>query len=198
MASAYIKDEQGHLDLGGTFIPASQRPDGTWRKPRRVKDGYVPQEEVPLYESKGKQFTKNQPSYPVGMSAEYVAAHKAKKEAQAAKLSPVPLLVLQNNANKKKKKKNNSKPVEAITEELLKSTISENGKQDKNSGSTANQSTDPAKRLKNLRKKLREIETLEQKLKGGELKNPEKEILDKISRKSEVEEEIEELEARQL
>ncbi|XP_020710307.2 partner of Y14 and mago isoform X2 [Athalia rosae] len=193
MASAYIKDEQG-----GTFIPASQRPDGTWRKPRRVKDGYVPQEEVPLYESKGKQFTKNQPSYPVGMSAEYVAAHKAKKEAQAAKLSPVPLLVLQNNANKKKKKKNNSKPVEAITEELLKSTISENGKQDKNSGSTANQSTDPAKRLKNLRKKLREIETLEQKLKGGELKNPEKEILDKISRKSEVEEEIEELEARQL
>jgi hypothetical protein len=49
------------------------------------------------YESKGKQFAKNQPQYPVGLSPELINAAKAKKEKAdrvASKSSPIPGLVI--------------------------------------------------------------------------------------------------------
>lgn len=53
---------------------------------------------------------------------------------------------------------------------------------------------EPAKRLRNLRKKLRDIDQLRQKIESGELANPEKEQLEKVARRSEVEAQIADLE----
>ncbi|CAF0799138.1 unnamed protein product [Didymodactylos carnosus] len=56
-----VRDEQ----TGQSFIPGSQRPDGSWRKPIRVKENYVPQDEMPVYQSVGQQYVKSKRLNPI-------------------------------------------------------------------------------------------------------------------------------------
>lgn len=93
---------------GCKFIPATQRPDGTWRKPRRIREGYVPQEEVPLYESKGKQHRARQTGLPVGLTPEIVAAAQKPKKQNAITQS-IPGTLANSDKNKKKKKNKSGK-----------------------------------------------------------------------------------------
>lgn len=51
-------------DKGERVIPSTRRPDGTLRKERRIRTGYTPQEEQPVYQSVGTQMKQNVPKCP--------------------------------------------------------------------------------------------------------------------------------------
>ena len=205
--------------LVGKFIPATQRPDGTWRKARRVKDGYVPQEEVPLYESKGKQFAQRRATgLPPGLSAEVVEAArkerekkeraKAKKEAAASAKQNQPqqipgVLKLPANTNLTKPAVNGQKTkasnaaasastTKASNENSMKS-VEVLTKNLENQLTIQDETQDLQKKCKKLNKKLREIEEIEKKIKSGAIKKPEKDQLDKVGRKKEIEKELKQL-----
>ena len=53
MEKSEIGDRRFTDARGTTYIAPSKRADGSWRKERRVKPGYVPPEEVAAYKAPG-------------------------------------------------------------------------------------------------------------------------------------------------
>lgn len=47
--------EERALKEGERILAPTRRPDGTLRKPVRIRAGFTPQDEVPVYQSKGSQ-----------------------------------------------------------------------------------------------------------------------------------------------
>ncbi|XP_058120981.1 partner of Y14 and mago [Anopheles ziemanni] len=236
-------------DSQGKFIPASQRPDGTWRKPRRVRDGYVPQEEVPLYESKGKQFSQK-PTLPPGLSPEVVQKAKEKREREKLRQQREEQRKAQlaaesekqntsnaggakgNQATGGRTKKTPELPDIMLDERPVKSKqqVPSKASQHKSEGSNYTSTSGAAveelsalaaaiqlnqqspvsadgpttdglsqelmKKLRKLRKKIREIEVIEERLRSSDAPRPDKDQLEKVKRKQQILQEIEELETQ--
>ena len=87
---------------------------------------------------------------------------------------------------------NTENGVASIEAKMSKACIAEKAPDRNSAGQPV--ATDPAKKLRNLKKKLRDIESLEAKLDSGEIKSPEPEQLEKVGRKDEVMTEIAALE----
>ncbi|XP_077469837.1 partner of Y14 and mago [Stigmatopora argus] len=191
MATPYVTDESGK------YIAATQRPDGTWRKPRRVKQGYVPQEEVPVYENKYVKFFKNKPGLPPGLSAS--DAEPAKQQQQkgcsdgdAAGLSKS----AKRNMKRKEKRKQQQEELEespadvaTLADAVENVSISASGEVAEDSSSL-----EKAKKIKNMKKKLRQVDELQQKVDSGEIKQLTQEQLEKLARAKTLRDELQQLE----
>lgn len=173
-----------------------------------MRDGYIPQEEVPLYESVGKKFSSKKSDLPVGMCPLVAQASKEKRDKDKSKKkeqSPGIIILpkstsTQNNITQLPKKQlvNHSQNSKSDTSydnqnhvELASEAVTTNNT--KKPPSSAQQSLNQtdrlaenlkdlqlyeeqemSKKIRKLKKKIREIEVIETKLKSGELKNPDK------------------------
>ena len=102
------------------------------------------------------------------------------------------------NAKRREKKKQEQEmggggggepPVNAVTQSVRKLTVTNHAEPQQST-----ETNESEKRLKNLKKKMKQIEGLERKIQSGEVKNPEKDQLEKVAKKKQILEEIEDLE----
>ena len=155
----------------GTWVlPATRRPDGTWRKERVVKAGYLPQDEVESYVPAAALAAQRKgiPGAPPGAPPPAEAKEGEKKPRRRAK----------------------------------KSSTSSDGADDKDAIEEATDAvaalavqpvaeTDPAKVVKKLEKKLREIAEIEIKHSHGNPLTPEQQ--EKLGKKDAITAELNEI-----
>lgn len=177
-----------------------------------MKDGYVPQEEVPVYENKYVKFFKSKPDLPPGMSPSEAALPKQQQKIPGCGDSEAAGLSKSAKRNMKRKEKRKQQQhqgqdgdveVESVNDAIQNVSISEGGESSNKTAASVSVSSpddssaaaaEKAKKIKNLKKKLRQVEELQQKVDSGEIKEPTKDQLEKLGRALALQDELQKLE----
>ncbi|GAB4821539.1 hypothetical protein N2152v2_008585 [Parachlorella kessleri] len=184
-------------DIGERVIAASKRPDGTVRKERRVRAGYVPQDEQPVYQSRGTQMRQNVPKCP-GLADDDPGPPKPKSKSAAKN-------------EKRKQKKQEEKGTMGATAPAGNSTAQQTAQAQQEAGNGAAISGQVAdalqglsvqdgeapsieKQVRALRKKMRQAEQLATKKAEGKELTAEEEA--KLTKLASWEAEVRQLEAQ--
>ncbi|KAL8446067.1 hypothetical protein Emed_005246 [Eimeria media] len=181
-----------NVATGEKVIPGSMRPDGTLRKPIKVRPGYIPMEERRTFRTR-QQLSREEHAAHVGTSIPGLTPVESggpKSSSSSSSSSSKP-------RNRKKSGGGSgapspSKPTKAAADETeaLADLVKE--KLVINKEAEPAKASDPSKRLRNVRKKLNEIKDLEQKVAEGVPATPEQ--LEKLGRKAALMAELAELE----
>ncbi|KAG0067051.1 hypothetical protein BGZ89_006555 [Linnemannia elongata] len=157
-------------------IPMTRRPDGTFRKERKIRPGYTPPEDVAKYTNRVLESVRPTPPPPAAPAADSTPKSKAqlkndkrkakrKEEAVAAELAGYPTAT-NNNATPKSTATVTDSTAAAATD---------------STEAAATGPVDPEKKLRALNKKLRQVEQLKERQAKGETMLPEQiEKIDKM------------------
>ncbi|KAK3001589.1 hypothetical protein RJ639_022440 [Escallonia herrerae] len=181
------------LKEGERIVAPTRRPDGTLRKPIRIRAGYVPQDEVAIYQSKGALWRKEMESQEV-VPPGYDPVLDAKPKTKSAK----------RNERKKEKRLQHAKdleksevssgeevnqgldPVESVASQINELSVSTNSSvvnppSDSPVGLTSeDHAPDVDKRIRALKKKIRLMEAQQQKSVQDNMKQEQLEKLAKL------------------
>lgn len=162
------------------------------------------------YENKYVKFFKSKPDLPPGLSQSEAAPPKQQQKIPGCVDNDAAGLSKSAKRNMKRKEKRKQQQhqgpdgdadVESVSDAVENVSISDSGESsDKAAAAVSVSSSDDssaaekAKKIKNLKKKLRQIEDLQQKVDSGEIKEPTKDQFEKLGRAKALQEELQQLE----